>query len=193
MRASALDLVNCECGDFHSAKSSSLVRGNQEPKPRSKCIDVLSGEFLSEPAVRMTALQNGPVITTGPAAAGRAFEVPTAGIGVMRQHLTAHLRTRSPECPGQEMRGLVQWFERTEDMLDRTSTDGHCVRLPVEAALHGLQYAFVLQTSRQHTWRCKSDASHEDSCKLRPEGELVVSRAVRLVQARSVEFDRRDR
>jgi hypothetical protein len=35
-------------------------------------------------------------------------------------------------------------FERPEDMLDSTSTDGHRIRLTVEAALHGLQYAFML-------------------------------------------------
>jgi hypothetical protein len=35
-------------------------------------------------------------------------------------------------------------FERTEDMLDSTPADRHCIWLPVEPSLHGIQYMFVL-------------------------------------------------
>jgi hypothetical protein len=38
-------------------------------------------------------------------------------------------------------------FERTEDTLNGTSADGHCIGLPVEPALHGFQDIFVLPSS----------------------------------------------
>ena len=38
-------------------------------------------------------------------------------------------------------------LERTEDMLNSTSADGHCIGLPVKPTLHGFQYVFVLPSS----------------------------------------------
>jgi hypothetical protein len=38
-------------------------------------------------------------------------------------------------------------LERTEDMLDSASADGHCIWLPAQPTLHGFQYMFVLPSS----------------------------------------------
>ena len=38
-------------------------------------------------------------------------------------------------------------LQRAEDVFDSASSDGHCIRLPVESTLHNFQYMFVLPSS----------------------------------------------
>ena len=66
---------------------------------------------------------------------------------VVGQYLETHFRTHSPERPRQEVCGTHPVLERAEDMLDSTSADGHCLRVPVQPTLHSFQYMFVLPSS----------------------------------------------
>jgi hypothetical protein len=66
---------------------------------------------------------------------------------VVGQHVEAHFGTHSPERPGQEVCGTHPVLERAEDMFDRTSTDGHCIGLPVESSFRRFKYIFMLPSS----------------------------------------------
>src|SRR5476651_1871816 len=66
---------------------------------------------------------------------------------VVGQYLKTHFGAYPSERPGQKVCGTHPLLERTEYMLNGTSADGHCIRLPVEPALHGFQNMFVLPSS----------------------------------------------
>ena len=66
---------------------------------------------------------------------------------VVRQYLKAHFGAHPSKRPGQEVCSTHPMLQRAEDVFNGASSDGHCVRLPVESTLHDFKYMFVLPSS----------------------------------------------
>jgi len=66
---------------------------------------------------------------------------------VVGQYLKAHFGAHPSERPCQEVCSTHPLLQRAEDMFNGASSDGHCVRLPVESTLHGFEYMFVFTSS----------------------------------------------